>query len=362
VVVVPIEWLPYVIILILACYAWEYYSRATAKRDANPRLRKTYRRPEPEPEIRLNPQQVQDARTASKKGMALFRGGEFKEAQKCFESAAHSNPANAQHKLLVAAAETKLGNPQGAKSQVESLLMNELPRGRTWQELGVFYSNLDVLDLAVHCFEKAVYLSPKEPEYVRNLAIAYRNSGQVDKAISFAQSKLKQHEKSDRVLRVLADLYLIVGKYETAEKYARDAITVQPRDAPLHVMLGDILYRKGDVRGSEEAFDGAKQIDLKNPETLVRIGYAHINHLEMNRAEKEFGQALDIMPQHPGALEGLKVLKELSSKEISVEELHKKAAMPFEFLSPGEVLLSSGGHGIRLDILDALADDRKDTS
>ncbi|MCK5238193.1 MAG: tetratricopeptide repeat protein [Candidatus Thorarchaeota archaeon] len=300
-----------------------------------------------------------DSVVLSQKGMILFGSGKFKNARKCFEKAVNSDKNNAEFQLLFAAAEARLGEMEKAKDLIGKVMLLQKRGGQPWREIGVFYSNLSILDLAEYCFEKAVYLSPKEPEYARDLALVYRNSGQNKKAISFLKSKLKFYGKSDRVLRMLADVCLMEGELDEAEKYTLEAIDVLPKDAPLHIMQGDILLRKDDSTGSEAAFNKALELSPNKPETYVRIGSVYLNSWKIDRAEEMFKAALEMIPNYPGAKSGMKIVKKLSTKKVSVRKVYEQTREQLEALMSGDLPPSKDGHKIRVNIWDALVDEEE---
>lgn len=290
------------------------------------------------------------------KGMILLKNGQYREAQKCFEKAVQQDWKNIQYHLLLAAT-TRLDDFEGSVLNIKRILRGQTDEGKHWREFGVFYSNLSIFDLAAYCFERAIYLNPREPEYVRDLAVAYHKMGQIEKAIAFVESKLEWHNHSERLLRVLADLHLTSGRFNEAEQYARSAIEKNTNDAALYIMLGDILFRKGDHNDSEESFQKAIQIGRNTPEIHVKIGFVYLNNWQIDKAEEQFKQALDMIPNHPDAMKGMKLLQHVSTKKVSLPKIYEQTEAQLKALMSGELPPSKDGHRISINLWDAMVDE-----
>ncbi|MHA1906488.1 MAG: tetratricopeptide repeat protein [Candidatus Thorarchaeota archaeon] len=291
------------------------------------------------------------------KGLIHFRRNEYKDAKKCFEKSASADKNNSQHSLLLAAAEARLGDMEKAKSIIGRVMQNQKRGGQPWRDIGVYYSNLSILDMAEYCLERAVYLSPNEPEVVRDLGLIYRNSKQNEKAISFLKSKLKTHGNSDRVLRILSDVLLVEGKSDEAEKYTLEAIKVQPNDPFLQIMLGDILFSKEDSKGSQNAFKKALELSTEKWVIHTKIGFVYLNKWELGEAEEHFKEALSMIPNYNRATIGMEILKQISKKKVSPEKVFEQMKVQFEALASGELPPSKDGQRIRINLWDVLVDE-----
>ncbi len=302
-----------------------------------------------------------DPKALELKGSILSEIGKFKDAKKCFEKASKIDKSEIRYRLMIAAMYSKMRDMPKARSIINNLLEYMKGTGSTWRNMGVFYSNHRFLDLAEYCFEKAVLLSPKEPEYVRDLTIVYRKKGELEKAIKFVRSKLRFHKGSDRVLRVLADMYLEDGQFDKAEQYACEALEVKPDDAWLFVMLGDILLHKKDEAGSERAFDKAVELSRQHPNIRVKISMMYWKHLDIKRAERILEEVLDEHPTHRLAMACMRFVKEASSMKVSMQKLYKQLEPQILALASGELPPKKDGYRLHVNIFDALADDQEDS-
>jgi len=62
----------------------------------------------------------------------------------------------------------------------------------------------------------------------------------------------------------LADALLRLGDADSAQRWATRAVSVSPRDPAARVILGDVLFQKGDRRGAEVEWREALQLDSTN--------------------------------------------------------------------------------------------------
>jgi tetratricopeptide (TPR) repeat protein len=98
------------------------------------------------------------------------------------------------------------------------------------------------------------------------------------------------------------------GDYHNAIQYGKLAISYNDRDARYYFMLADCQVRTPGAkwqRMAEENYALAAKMDPWNPEYLICLGRFYKNRGLLMRAKKQFEEALQIAPQHEGAIREL---------------------------------------------------------
>ncbi|MBD3159441.1 MAG: tetratricopeptide repeat protein [Candidatus Lokiarchaeota archaeon] len=289
------------------------------------------------------------------KGVVLANGKDFSGALECFEKACSFQPNNMEFLLMKAGMMSLDERLQEGTDLIEKRMEKEKAGDTEWRQVGMFYSNRNILDLAEFAFQKAIDLNPNEANYIHDLCLVYRKKGDLEKTILFAESNLAKYKSSDRVFRILADMHLEKGEYDEAEEYARKAIKVTPKGGALHIMLGDILARKESLGAAKTEFEKAIEINPNNIDNRVRLGRVYLYHREFDKAKEQFEAALNIYPSYKPALAGLRVIEALD-KKIPIEKWIEVLGGQIEqMLEPDSA--TEDNVGIRLNLADDFDND-----
>jgi Flp pilus assembly protein TadD len=69
----------------------------------------------------------------------------------------------------------------------------------------------------------------------------------------------------------LSRVLLVQGQTAAALQFAKRAVSVEPRDAELHVLLGDVLEKSGDTDGARAEWKVAYEIDPHSRHAASRM-------------------------------------------------------------------------------------------
>lgn len=86
-------------------------------------------------------------------------------------------------------------------------------------------------------------------------------AGNYAEAAAHLEQALAQSPQSTMILNELARAELAMGRLDRAEGYARQAITVEPRQAEWQALLGDVLEARGQLSAAAEAYARADRLD-----------------------------------------------------------------------------------------------------
>lgn len=170
-------------------------------------------------------------------GKRLLAEDRNREAAAAYEDAVRRNPAHARAWCGLGAARRRLADMDAAREAYQEALRLDPYYAEAWCNLGEWRLVKGDAAAALECFEHALQQSPSLLEALNN--------------------------------RVAA-LYEL-GRYEDAETQARQAIARHPREASLHVNLGNVLLHSGRARPAVKAFREALECDPACPEARVSL-------------------------------------------------------------------------------------------
>lgn len=158
-----------------------------------------------------------------------------------------------------------------------------------WNIVGVCRRMLKKYDAAVLAFNKAISLSPNDPDIYNNLGPVLQEQGKLQEAIECYQRAItlkpgfaEAHNNLGNAMRELEKLPEAIGSY-------RRAITLKPDYAEAHNNLGCALEEQGNLAAARESYEKALALNPefakahKNYATcrkFTRDDKAHIDRLE----------------------------------------------------------------------------------
>jgi len=92
-----------------------------------------------------------------------------------------------------------------------------------------------------------VPLAGDPPELDFLVALEHERAGQLPQALAAHQRALSKDPQAAPLLRRLAELSLALDRGAQAERYAQRALTLEPQNAELRVLLGGLYAARGDM-------------------------------------------------------------------------------------------------------------------
>lgn len=111
-------------------------------------------------------------------------------------------------------------------------------------------------------------------DLLEQMAISLRKHGYFDEALSVLRSAQSLKPSDPEVLREIGFVYRKKGPpfYPEAEKYMRQALTINDADPELHGMLGGLLKRREDYANAHTEYVRAHELDPRSLYPLVNLG------------------------------------------------------------------------------------------
>ncbi|HEV7745120.1 MAG TPA: tetratricopeptide repeat protein [Pyrinomonadaceae bacterium] len=223
------------------------------------------------------------------------------------------------------------GNLEAAESEYTAIL------AAGYQRLGKIYSAQSDQLRAISVLESAQRYQPDSPELLTDLAIAYFNAQQYEKAVvpaakalAIAPANAGAHQMLGKTYFMLGDLGKSISELETAAK-------LTPDDIDVAYTLGIAYLRNRQPVQAKQRYDELIKVLGEQPQLHVIIGRAYRQSGLLQAAAEEFRKAIALDPRFPRAhyYLGMTYLLDEDQKKLAdaLEEFKiEVSANPDEFI------------------------------
>lgn len=274
-----------------------------------------------------------DPELLSLAGEVYLQNGDVKKAQEYFEKAAQKAPKDAQKRTTLALAHLMNGSTESAFAELQDIAGSDV--GTTAdqalisahlkrQEFDKALVAIDRLEkkqpthplaallrgrtlLGKHdaagarkSFERALSLDPTYFPAVASLAGLDMDDKRPEDAKKRFEAVLVKNPKNSQALLALAEIAARSGaaKVEVA-KLIGNAVSANPTEATLHLLLIDFYLRNQDVKAASSAAQTAAVALPASPEVLDALGRTQQASGEFNQAIATFNKLAGMQPSSP---------------------------------------------------------------
>lgn len=178
-----------------------------------------------------------------------------------------------------------------------------------------------------------------QAEYLRGTLLERR--GAYAEALSAYEKAMSLDPSAAFIAGEAAELALQLEDRDRAEKWARKRLELAPNDARSRVILGRVLWTRGDTEGAEVEFEKALQVDPASADTLFALTEL-VAGRDPKRARKLLEDFLSRNPEH--AARALFELGRLDAQEerydAAVEKLKRSIALDDAESDPARLVLA----------------------
>ena len=148
---------------------------------------------------------------------------------------------------------------------------------------------------AIQCYERALQLNPKLPDY--GLGAALLQVGRAAEVIPIYERALRLNPELPDVCSDLGNALADVGRVPEAIQYYERALRLQPAHAEAHNNLGAVLYASGRMPEAIEHYRRALQIKPDYPEAEYNLGLALYDTGRLDEAVAAFRAVVQRNPE-----------------------------------------------------------------
>jgi tetratricopeptide (TPR) repeat protein len=193
-------------------------------------------------------------------------------------------------------------------------------RDYLYNYLGLAESKLGNHDVALACFDSAIRLNPREPDYYVHRALTLQETGDNEGARSDYEYALRLNPNHALAYYNLSTLVREMGGMD-AEKMLDDAIENNPSLPYAWMERGYYRLERGDYRGALHDYNKAVQLSPKEAEAWLNRGLAKEKLKDFSGAYEDYTKAISLIPQFEKAwLCRANVLTKMQRLEEAVED------------------------------------------
>ena len=217
------------------------------------------------------------------------------------------HPNQPENLYMLAEAYLKAGKTDEARDAVQQLDALSANDYRTLNGIGVLLARYHLYDDAIRQFQSAIQANPNSDEVKFNLADACFRKGQYPHALEIAGQISEAGRKDDAYLTLMGDTLAHVGDTTQAAAIFRDAIARNPDNDQNYLSLALIDLRRDDVAAAQQILTKGQSRIPASGKIYWGLGLASAMAGNINQAASRFEQAVDLLPEWPGAYSTLGV-------------------------------------------------------
>ncbi len=155
-------------------------------------------------------------------------------------------------------------------------------------------------------YRDVLRLAPTDPVATRELALLYKNQGQLPQAYTLLQKAAELQPDNAEVQVKLGQILLVTGQVQDARKAALRSLEKQPGGEEALILLATTAARLNDVEETRQLIEGMRTKDQDRAGYHLALGLlAALSPKDQGQAEAEFKAALNLDPKSAAAYSAL---------------------------------------------------------
>lgn len=255
----------------------------------------------------------------------LHQAGRLAEAEQAYLSVLQEDERNVDALNLLGVLYVNDFRPDEAVLCISRALKLSASNPESHANIALAYKDQGQLELAAKHFREAIRLDPWQPMVHNNMGNVLREMGQPEKAMDLYERALRMDGGFSQCWSNYAAACHEAGQLKKARRAAEKAIDLEPGLAQAHNNLGDVNLKEARY---EEALACYRRATGLNPKYVAAIINMARTLRDMDRGEEArdvLGRALELEPNNPEALHALGVLEEQRGDPEQAAEAFKAA-------------------------------------
>jgi serine/threonine-protein kinase len=197
----------------------------------------------------------------------------------------------------------------------------------TFVALGSIHEYSGNPDLAIHEFQRALDLDPRNTEALAGIADSYQNAGRIPEAEAALIKAAALRPDDWSGYNYLGDFYDHIGRHKEAIAQYQRALRLTPDNSVLYVNLGNALLNSGELNHLPEAELALKKSIAINPtyEAYAGLVFLFIVQHRLQASIDAGREAIRLNSQSYDAWNNLTVAYEWAGEVENADDARKKA-------------------------------------
>lgn len=230
---------------------------------------------------------------------------------------------------------------------------------RTYLELGNCELENKKWDKAIKYFDTALVYDDEYFEAYLGLAVAYIESGNLQKGLLALRNAGALNSKSDEISFYLAKMCILDNRFDEAKEYLEDAVS-KADNAEYYLELGKIYYGKNDYTKASEMFLKSQSLDVRlkySAQIYNYLGLCYYRTKDLKNALVNLQKAVDEDSDNVIYMYNLSLALKSAKQNDAYQKIYGKI-MRFEpkeaqdFIDLGTIYFDRGQSDISKTILD----------
>ena len=200
-----------------------------------------------------------------------------------------------QKHFQAAETERRAGDLAGAEREYKTVL------AEGYGKLGKVYEAEKKYQQAIGALESARLYGPESEDVLIDLAIAYFNREQYEKALEFSRKALAANPQSASAHQMLGKSHFMVGDFEKAAGELQAALKITPHDNDIAYTLGLAYLKQHQLAPAEQIYKRMLEELGDRPQLHIVFGRAYRETGFLGEAIDEFKKAAVLDPNFPRA-------------------------------------------------------------
>ena len=214
--------------------------------------------------------------------------------------------------------ELQLGNYSEGKVILEKLLEDDPNNIDILYNLGMAYSEMNLISKSIKILEKCVGIAPNFANALVALGFSYNRAGDDELAMEKLQQALEIEPDNFYALKNIGALYNKKGEPDKAIEAFQKAEDLKPNSPEIWLGLGQAYELKKDYNMAIDCYKKAK--DPEMPEAIESRAIEGLNRVAMDQLKQEGqGERADVIMYLLSAIEMFANMSKDKVKEISFE-------------------------------------------
>jgi tetratricopeptide (TPR) repeat protein len=186
---------------------------------------------------------------------------------------------------------------------------------KLWTSLAFIADYCGYWYISIEANKKLIKLGINDSAVYHNLGRAYMNLGNLDTAEKYLKKSLQVQPDNFFAFWSLGLLFKYKKDYKKSIEYFKNAVGTSANSPALHSDFGNTYLVMGDYDNAIKCYEKAMELGLKDAEIFKSMGFAYLGKENKKKALNCFKKALKLSPQNQSIKELIKVTQDAIKKK-----------------------------------------------